>query len=287
MPIVAVACLLCGVPRFFLHRGSLSPDYWQFTDYQWHTHFRPMQFLYRYLAERPGFFFLNNSQVGCETDANWIGVPRDDRFRVLYNAVQFESLGENLGPNIELRRQAGIPDTAPVVGGSFRIVPVKRPRLWMETVRLVLAAIPDAHFLIIGGGEMTDEVIEYAKKHGFAARFHLPGRVADVGAWYRVMDVMLLTSEREGIPNAIIESQHFGVPVVATDVGGISEAIDEGKTGYAVRDATPENFAARLISILSDAAWREAARTAAPAFVHERFSLRHVLDQLQRYYGWD
>jgi glycosyltransferase involved in cell wall biosynthesis/tetratricopeptide (TPR) repeat protein len=286
MPVVAVACLLSGVPRFFIHRGSLSPEYWQFNDYQWHTHFRPMQFIYRHLVNTPEFFFLNNSDVGCRTDANWIGVPRDGRFRVLYNAVQFESLGEDLGPNLERRREVGIPDSALVVGGSFRLAAVKRPLLWMEAAKRVLAALPEVHFLIIGGGEMTDEIIAYAASHGFSSRLHLPGRVADVGAWYRAMDVKLLTSEREGIPNAIIEAQHFGVPVVATDVGGISEALDQGKTGYVVKDATARNFADRVIAILSDGAWRRRARRLAPEFVHERFSLDRVLSQLEGYYGW-
>jgi glycosyltransferase involved in cell wall biosynthesis/tetratricopeptide (TPR) repeat protein len=287
MPVVAVACLLCGVPQFFIHRGSLSPDYWQFNDYQWHTHFRPMQFIYGRLANTPGFFFVNNAEVSCGTDANWLGVSRDDRFRVVYNAVQFESLGENSGPNLQLRAGNGIPADAPVVGGSFRLTAVKRPLLWMQVAQLVIAAIPEVHFVIIGGGEMTEEITDYAIQHGFGERLHLPGRVADVGAWYRVMDVKLLTSEREGIPNAIIEAQHFGVPVVATDVGGIGEALDPGKTGYVIRDASPENFAERVISILSDPDWRERARVLAPEFVHHRFSLDRVLSRLQDYYGWN
>lgn len=287
MPIVAVACLLCGVPRFFLHRGSLSPDYWQFNDYQWHTHFRPMQFVYRRLVRQPGFFFLNNCDVGCRTDANWIGVPRDERFRVLYNAVEFGSLGAAAGPNLALRRELGIPDTAPVLGGSFRVVAVKRPLLWIEAARLVLRALPDAHFVIIGGGDLTDDVVAQAEIHGFRERLHLPGRVADVGAWYRVMDVMMLTSEREGIPNAIIEAQHFGVPVVATDVGGIAEAIEPGATGHVVGNATAENFARRVVAILTDPPWRDRARAEAPRFVHERFSLDRVLAQLRACYGWE
>ena len=286
MPIVAVACVLCGVPRFFIHRGSLSPDYWQFNDYQWHTHFRPMQFVYRHLAHRQGFFFLNNCDVGCRTDANWIGVPRDDRFRVLYNAVEFNSLGAADGPNLTLRRELGIPDAAPVLGGSFRVVAVKRPLMWIETAWLVLRELPDAHFVIIGGGDLTDAVIAYAERQGFRARLHMPGRVNDVGSWYRIMDVMLLTSEREGIPNAIIEAQHFGVPVVATDVGGISEAIDLGRTGHAISDADPIRFAKAVTDILTDIVWRERARSLAPQFVHDRFSLEGVLSQLAGYYGW-
>jgi glycosyltransferase involved in cell wall biosynthesis len=161
--------------------------------------------------------------------------------------------------------------------------------VWIEAARLVLREVPDAHFLIIGDGDMLEAVAAKAAADGFAERLHLPGRVADVGDWYRVMDVKLLTSEREGIPNAIIEAQHFGVAVVATEVGGIAEAIEEGRTGYTIPGppggAGPEPYAARLVEIFRDGEWRKAARQRAPEFVHDKFSLDKIVRQLLDYYG--
>ncbi|MBS7704243.1 glycosyltransferase [Chelatococcus asaccharovorans] len=286
MHAAALACHIAGVPRFFIHRGSLSPDYWAQTGHQTATHFRPMRHCYRRLLERPDFVILNNSQAGCHTDQEWLGWPDASRFRVIYNAVDFAALGPEQGRNVALRETLGIADpAAPVIGGAFRLQPVKRPLWWAEAARLILQAAPDAHFLIIGDGDMTETVAAFATAHGFGHRLHLPGRVANVGDWYRAMDIKLLTSEREGIPNAIIEAQHFGVPVVATDVGGVAEAIAQGESGFAIKAQSPADYADAVIRILRDPAWQARARLQAPAHVHAMFSLDTVVDQLCGFYG--
>jgi glycosyltransferase involved in cell wall biosynthesis len=286
IPYAAVACALVGIPHFFIHRGSLAPDYWAQNENQSAVHFRPMRHIYRRLLERPGFALLNNSLVGCKTDQTWLAWPSPTPFQVVHNAVDFAQLGENSGPNMALRHELGVPDDAPLVGGAFRIVPVKRPLYWIEAARMVREVIPNAHFIIIGDGDMTDEVAAYAAAHGFSAAMHLPGRVSNVGDWYRAMDLHLLTSEREGLPNAIIESQHFGVPIVATAVGGVHEAIDIGQTGYVVDgDSGPTPYAEKVIEVLRDLDWRESARLNSPLFVHDKFNLDTVVDRLLGYYG--
>ncbi|MBS7697979.1 MULTISPECIES: glycosyltransferase [unclassified Chelatococcus] len=286
MHAAALACHIVGVPHFFIHRGSLSPDYWAQNSHQTATHFRPMRHCYRRLLERPDFVILNNSQAGCRTDQQWLDWPDASRFRVIYNAVDFAALGLDVSRNTTLRESLGIEDPAtPVIGGSFRLQPVKRPMWWAEAARLILDAVPTAHFLIIGDGDMTDAVAAFSTDHGFRDRLHLPGRVSNVGDWYRVMDVKLLTSEREGIPNAIIEAQHFGVPVVATDVGGVAEAIADGESGLVVAARSPADYADAVIRILRDPAWRAKARQCAPVHVHGTFSLDAVVDQLLGLYG--
>ncbi len=286
IPYAAVACAVVGIPHFFIHRGSLAPDLWAQNEAQSAVHFRPMRHVYRHLLQRPGFVLLNNSRVGCQTDQAWLAWPTPAPFQVVYNAVDFALLGENSGRNMTLRRELGVPDDAPLVGGAFRIVPVKRPLHWIEAARQVREAIPNAHFVIIGDGDMTEEVAAHASRHGFSSAMHLPGRVSNVGDWYRAMDLHLLTSEREGLPNAIIESQHFGVPVVATAVGGVHEAIDIGQTGYVVDgDNGPTPYAERMIEILLDPAWHERARLKAPKFVHDKFNLDRVVEQLLGFYG--
>ena len=290
MHAVAIACRIAGVPRFFVHRGSLSPKYWQQNEYQFQTHFRPMRHTYRRLLQLPDFVLLNNSRAGCRTDQDWTSWPSPDPFQIVYNAVDFDALGSQIGPNFDLRDSLGIPRDAMVVGGSFRIAAVKRPLVWIEAARRTLEAVPTAHFVIIGDGDLQEEIAGRAAAGGFADRLHLPGRVSNVGDWYRIMNVKLLTSEREGIPNAIIEAQHFGVPIVATDVGGISESIEEGLTGYVVPGpeggAGPEPYAEKLTAILLDPSWRLAATARAPDFVHAKFSLDKIVWQLLRRYGF-
>ena len=95
------------------------------------------------------------------------------------------------------------------------------------------------------------------------------------------MDVLLLTSEREGLPNVLIEAQHFGVPVVSTDVGGAGETMLRGQTGQLVpADASPEEIANAVLAILPQASSRAALRAAAQNFVHPTFGLQSCVGKV-------
>jgi glycosyltransferase involved in cell wall biosynthesis len=99
------------------------------------------------------------------------------------------------------------------------------------------------------------------------------------------MDVVLLTSRHEGLPNVLLEAQSLGVPVVAPDVGGVGETILSGRTGWAVREADAASLAERLLFCLRERAWAEKARAAGPAFVRERFGIQPMLRRMLEIYG--
>ncbi|HEX4293614.1 MAG TPA: glycosyltransferase [Rhizomicrobium sp.] len=275
----AIACAVAGVPKFIIHRGSLSPDLWGHGPLETNLFLRPMQHTYRRLLERPNFRIVNNSAAGAQSDREWTEWPDPSPFRVVHNAVEFGKLEHE--PHADLRAEAGIAHDAFLVGGIFRIEAVKRPMLWIETAFLVAAACPNAHFVVLGDGAMAQQMRDFARAHGFAGRLHMPGFVANVGEWLRVIDLNLLTSDREGLPNVLIEGQHFGVPAVSSDVGGAFETIEPGVTGHLVpvhSDASV--FADAILKIVADPAWRDTARTRAPACVHARFGVERTVDEL-------
>jgi glycosyltransferase involved in cell wall biosynthesis len=278
----ALACAIAGVPTFFIHRGSLSRDQWDHTPLHAEHVLRPMRHIYRKLLEHTHFFIVNNSNPGLDTDKAWLAWPDAGRFHVVHNAIDFDRLDAELPPDADVRRQLGIPEDAPVIGGVFRMAAVKRPLLWIETARLVLDRLPAAHFIIAGDfGELGEEVRAYAREHGFAERLHLPGAVTPVAPWYRAMDVLLLTSDREGLPNVNIEAQHFGVPVVSAEVGGAPETIEPDVTGFLVAPhAGAAAFADQVVRALTDTAWREHATRRGPEFVHAAFGTGQALDRL-------
>ena len=72
----------------------------------------------------------------------------------------------------------------------------------------------------------------------------------DVASWLEKMDVFLLTSSTEGLPNVVIEAQGFGVPVVSTDVGGVGEIVESGETGIIVDSDIPEKLAEAIVHAL-------------------------------------
>jgi hypothetical protein len=84
----ALACAVAGVPRFFVHRGSLSPDRWEHNPLQAQIYIRPMRHTYRRLLERrPDFVIVNNSRMGSEMDRAWTEWPDPERFQVIHNAI--------------------------------------------------------------------------------------------------------------------------------------------------------------------------------------------------------
>ena len=102
--------------------------------------------------------------------------------------------------------------------------------------------------------------------------------------YYAAFDALLLTSQFEGVPNVLIEAQHFGVPAVATDVGGVREALDHGSTGFAVASRDPAELANTLRAICEDKAQGGSAAEACRRFA-QRFEPAAVIDDLLRIYA--
>jgi glycosyltransferase involved in cell wall biosynthesis len=245
---------------------------------------RPLRHLYRRLLENSDFQILNNSRRGLLTDVAWLGANGDSKFKVLPNALD---LGDDFlcDRNDVLRQNLKIPADAVVVGSVFRFVPVKRPFLWLEAARLVAEALPNSHFVIVGDGPLLPEFRHAVTEAKLEHRFHLPGKLPNVSDWYRVIDVLLLTSSREGFPNVILEGQYFGLPVVATDVGGVSEITLPNITGFLVSGHGAEEYAINVIELARNPELLSAAKREGSHFVRRHFALEAVVEQMLRYYG--
>lgn len=275
-----VAALLAGVPRIVLCCRSVRPD-------------NPRRRLRRFMREaymavldHPSVVLSNNSRAGADDYADWLGVE-PARIEVVYNGIDFDRLAASARPEEtrQARTELGIPDGAQVLGGVFRMSEEKRPLLWLDVAANVAARRPDVHFVVCGDGPMRDEMRTYAAEHGIADRVHLPGAQSNIGSWFELMDVVMLTSRHEGLPNVLLEAQSLGVPVVAPDVGGVAEVIEQGVTGWAVRDADAATLAERVLQGLGDAEWRQRAVDRAPIFVRERFGIATMLRRNLDVYG--
>src|SRR5207237_9688769 len=103
-----------------------------------------------------------------------------------------------------------------------------------------------------GGGELPVETEKLAEQHGLKETCLFIGRCASVPDLLAASDICVLSSQAEGFSNSILEYMAAGRAVVATDVGGASEAIVEGETGYLVKSGDDQAMAERIISLLQD-----------------------------------
>ena len=272
-----LAAALAGVPRVVVSGRNINPS--NFALYQPY-----MDPAYRVLAGLPNVTLINNSRAGADDYADWIGIPRD-RIGVVHNAVDFAGR-TRLPPEgrAALRASLGIPEDAFLVGGVFRLEAEKRPLLWVETAALLARQVPNMHFVIFGQGSMRDELLRAAEQQEMAGRLTLAGVTSDVLSAMSIMDVFLLASFGEGLPNVLLEAQWVGTPVVVTDVGGAKEAVEPGVTGWPIATNSASELAAKIKWLYDNAAILEAARRRGPEWVREQFGVDRMLaDTLKAY----
>jgi len=240
---------------------------------------------YRLLAQNSNIVMLNNSLTGLTKYLQWLDVPYD-KIKLVYNGFLPQGIHIRRGSETKLcRRHLGLMDDARVIGTVMRFAPEKDPHLWLETAAAIAAARPNTRFMLAGYGNLAEQIERRIATLGLAECFILPGPPKDVGLIYGALDVLLLTSRFEGTPNVLIEAQAAGIPVVAPDVGGTSEALLNGVTGILVGNRRASSLASAVLEILEDPGWRERAAAQGPAFVSKKFGHQRMIDDTIAAYG--
>ena len=127
--------------------------------------------------------------------------------------------------------------------------------LWIKSAKQILSKYPDTHFVLVGGGGLYDAVKLEIENEKLTNRIHLVGQTNLIKLWLDRMDLFLMTSKVEGLPNVLIEAQGFGVPVISTNAGGANETFIDGETGILVNNPEAENIAKKVIEKLFDDEW--------------------------------
>lgn len=272
-----LAAALAGAPRIILSGRNLNPSH--FALYQPY-----MDPAYRVLARRNDVVLVNNSRAGANDYADWIGIPRE-RIQVVHNGVDLGVRKCTSDATAkELRQALGIPSGAFVVGGVFRFEAEKRPLLWIDTAALVAKHVPEAWFVIFGQGSLREQMRAAAVRTGLAERLVMPGLTEDALSAMSAMDVLLLTSSGEGLPNVLLEAQWSGTPVVTTDVGGAREAIDPGATGWAISSDRADDLAQQVTWLYAHPEIRDCVRDQGPTFVRREFSVERMVRETAALY---
>jgi glycosyltransferase involved in cell wall biosynthesis len=183
-----------------------------------------------------------------------------------------------------LLRELNLDDGVKLIGLVARLQPVKGHRYFIEAASRIAAAEPKAHFLLVGDGALRREIEEQAARLGVGARAHLLGSRGDAAAIAAGFDVAVLASLSEGFPNAVMEAMAAGAPVVATAVGGTTELVIDGATGFLAPPADADALARRILDALQNP--ERSAQMAANGRqrVLDKFSMRRMVESVERLY---
>jgi glycosyltransferase involved in cell wall biosynthesis len=276
-----VAGCSLGVPRTIIHQGSMA------IVRRGNPASEAMRRTYLALSANSSITIVNNSLAGARDNEAWIGLSAET-IGLIYNGFLPGSARVPAAEEVAaLRRSLGLTETTRVVGTAMRFVKEKDPELWIATAAAISRIAPDVRFVIFGFGSLEGVMRSQIEQHGLQNAIVMAGPTADVGLAYSAMDVVLMTSGIEGLPNVMIEAQAVGRPVVSTDVGGTREALIEGVTGTVVGKRSPKVLARAVVDILDDDTLRRRVQTAGPEFVAARFGLDRMIEDVLRYAGFD
>lgn len=266
----AIVSRLTGIPLVAtVHGKTYYPDK------------RRRRLLYRLIAAQASKIVPVSQDLAtffCRTT----GTPVS-RVEVIYNGIDVDVLAGVLRDR-ELLASVGIPPTAPVVGAVGNLYPVKGHAHLLRAMPAVMTGQPAVHLVVLGRGALHDRLLADAQALGIRDRVHLLGHREDVPRWVASLDVFVLPSLSEGLPLSLLEAMATGRPSVVTAVGGVSEVIEDGVTGFIVPPASPGALAEKTLMLLRDSVLSARIGSAAQARVREHFSTERMTRNYRRMY---
>jgi glycosyltransferase involved in cell wall biosynthesis len=208
---------------------------------------------------------------------------REDRVVVIRNGV--ETMPDTGDPPVDLRKELGIGEDDLVVGMVANYNrSVKGVSLFLDAVPEIVKAVSSARFLLLGRGKEDGGLKEKARSMGIDRYVIFAGYRPDIHRYYAIMDISALTSFSEGLSITLLESMRCGLPVVATRVGGNSEVVVDGETGYLVPAGDVSAFASRTVTLLLDRELRKRMGEEGRRRVERNFLLRDVAKRYEEVY---
>jgi glycosyltransferase involved in cell wall biosynthesis len=198
------------------------------------------------------------------------------------------------GINIEIFREKGSPGkklkdfgfelSRPVIGTVARLDHPKGVIYLLKAAKLILRAYPGAMILIVGGGPLRDQLERKARSLGIKNHVFFLGERTDVPELLSLFDVFVLPSLWEGLPYALVEAAALERPIVATDIDGVREVIQDGQTGLLVSPKQPEELAGAVCRLLGNKEQASTLGSKARELITPQYALARMVEETQDLY---
>jgi len=207
------------------------------------------------------------------------------KISVIQNAVQTIHKAENYEENRRKKRLAlAIKDEEFIVGYVGRLSDEKGVQYLIEAGMLLMETGMPCKILIIGDGPKRKELEDMVKMKGLEDNIIFTGFQTNIEEWMSLLDIFVLPSLTEGTPMALLEAMAFGLPVVASDVGGIPEIIDSGENGILVPAANPDKIEEAISTICKDNYFRTKLSEMAKKTIRSKFNINEWVNKIESVY---
>lgn len=204
------------------------------------------------------------------------------KLSIIYNSINPEAFAD-VEP-VDLHKRFDLPDEAIIVVAAGRFSREKGQRFLVRAVEKVIRQDERLHFVLFGEGPDLPGVANWVNNHGLNNHVHCPGYEHSLIGSLKGADILVNPSLSEGLPNIVLEAMAVGVPVVATKVGGVSELIEDGVSGWLVRYGDREAITGALTKMAQDPGLCDKFAQAAAGVVRNRFSFERQAEELTKVY---
>lgn len=208
----------------------------------------------------------------------------EERIKVIYNGIDIKKFSEiNSAQN---KKIFNFDSSALVIGTIARLAPEKDQFTLIDAFSEVSQKLDNTRLIIVGDGTLRKELESYCRKRNLANKILFLGFRQDIPKILSIFDVFVLSSITEGISLTLLEAMAASRPIVATNVGGNPEIIDNGVTGFLVPPKSPDRMAEAIIKILSDKELAGKMKLAGYKRVKEKFSLDRMTEAYNNLYNY-
>jgi glycosyltransferase involved in cell wall biosynthesis len=182
------------------------------------------------------------------------------------------------------RTLLGLPDAGLVIMAVGSLKPLKAIDVLIRAAAPVLRAGPDCHLVLVGDGPDRDELVALATAEGIRERVVFAGLRNDVDVVLRAADVLALSSRTEALPTVVLEAMATGLPVVATQVGGVPELVDAGRNALLVPPNDVEALADAIKRLADSPDTRRTMGALSRTIVESRFRLERMCEEREAFF---
>lgn len=236
----------------------------------------------QWITRRCGTKIFGDAEVCLDVyHPDWRKHP--EQFKICYDGIDIEQF---CGREVcsEVRSELDLPTDSLVVGHVGRFSRVKNHSTFVDMAEHVSRQFKNLYFLLVGDGELQPQIEMEVTKRGLSNRFVFAGNRDDVPRMLAAMDVFVMPSLDEGFGLAVAEAQLCGLPVVASNIPGIREALCPAMREFCCHPLDSAGIAEKVIMLLENHQLRNKLGREGREYVTDRFSIDRTVEQLESAY---